>query len=223
MMQHQSGLAAEIAVDVAKPAVQADSAADHVSSASPVAAPPASAPGRQWIHLEPLKLPPQPRAGDSVKATRRPPSVEPAGRAMPPSTAEPATALRVPSVEPAARAMTSSTGEPAPPATIGRVFPASSIIYSKADQDVVPPSAIYPRFPSAKPSGVSENEVAEFDVVVSETGSVESVRALRVPATMAEAMRVTMGLSAAKSWRFTPGMKDGQPVRYRQVLWVLKN
>jgi hypothetical protein len=74
------------------------------------------------------------------------------------------------------------------------------------------------RFPAT-----SADDFAEFEVVVTPAGGVESVRARRVPVTMAEALRVTMSLSAAKTWRFRPGLKDGEPVRYRQVIRVLKN
>ena len=98
-----------------------------------------------------------------------------------------------------------------------------SVIYSQDDADVVPPTAIYPQFPKSMPPGLGPDDVAEFYVIVSETGSVESVYARRVPVTMAEAMRVTMSLSAAKAWRFKPGMKDGHPVRYRTLVWVQKN
>ena len=98
-----------------------------------------------------------------------------------------------------------------------------SVIYSQDDADVLPPTAIYPQFPKSMPPGVGPNDVAEFYVIVSETGAVESVYARRVPVTMAEAMRVTMSLSAAKAWRFKPGMKDGHPVRYRTLVWVQKN
>jgi predicted secreted protein len=87
----------------------------------------------------------------------------------------------------------------------------------------VPPLPIYPHFPTALPAGVGTNDVAEFYVLVNETGTVESVHALRVPATMAEAMTMTMSLSAAKAWRFRPGMKNGVPVKYRTIVWVLKN
>ena len=108
---------------------------------------------------------------------------------------------------------------PAVPATLS----ASDVIYSRDDRDVDPPSAIYPHFPKELPPGVGPDDVAEFYVVVSETGNVESVRAIRVPETMAEAMTMTMSLSAAKAWRFQPGRKDGQPVKYRTVVWVLKS
>jgi hypothetical protein len=119
-----------------------------------------------------------------------------------------------------------SAGEtPAPrlDAADASAAPASSLIYSTQDLDVVPPSAIYPRFPSRLPPGLGPKDVAEFYVVVSETGAVESVRARRVPATMAEAMTVTMSLSAAKAWRFKPGMKNGAPVKYQTLVWILKN
>ena len=96
-------------------------------------------------------------------------------------------------------------------------------IYSADDDDVIPPVAVYPQFPTMFPPGITQNDFAEFEVVVLPTGSVESVRARRVPVTMAEAVRVTMSLSAAKSWRFRPGLKDGEPIKYRQVIRVLKN
>ena len=96
-------------------------------------------------------------------------------------------------------------------------------IYSADDDDVVPPVAIYPQFPSTFPPGIMPSDFAEFEVVVTPAGRVESVRANRVPATMAEAVRVTLSLSAAKTWRFRPGTKDGEPVKYRQVIRILKN
>jgi hypothetical protein len=37
---------------------------------------------------------------------------------------------------------------------------------------------------------------------------------------MADAMVLTMSLSAAKTWRFQPAIKDGQPVRYRKTVWL---
>ena len=116
---------------------------------------------------------------------------------------------------------------PDTPGLSGGASPAASsllpVIYSQDDADVVPPTAIYPQFPKSMPPGLGPNDIAEFYVIVSETGSVESVYARRVPETMAEAMRVTMSLSAAKAWRFKPGMKDGRPVRYRTLVWVQKN
>jgi hypothetical protein len=104
---------------------------------------------------------------------------------------------------------------------LGSSFP--PLTYSASDIGVVPPVSIYPQFPTRFPPHITADDFAEFDVIVTETGDVESVRARRVPPTMGEAVRMTMSLSAAKTWRFRPGLKDGEPIRYRQVIRVLKN
>ena len=98
----------------------------------------------------------------------------------------------------------------------------SNIIYSAADGDVVPPAAVYPQFPSI-PSGTDPDDVAEFDIVVTEFGEVESVRARQAPASIADALTMTVSLSAAKTWLFRPGLKNGEPVKYRTVISILKN
>ena len=77
--------------------------------------------------------------------------------------------------------------------------------------------------PTAIPVGMTSDNFAEFEVLITEGGGVESVKALRVPATMADAVSMTMRLSAAKAWRFHPALKDGEPVRYRRIVWVLKS
>jgi outer membrane biosynthesis protein TonB len=50
-----------------------------------------------------------------------------------------------------------------------------------------------------------------MEIVVSATGEVERVRLVNGPTRMPDMML----LSAAKSWRFRPALKDGEPVRYR--------
>jgi hypothetical protein len=84
---------------------------------------------------------------------------------------------------------------------------AAAITYSAADSDVVPPVAVYPQFPSI-PSGTDVDE---------------SVKARSAPESLSEALTVTMSLSAAKTWRFSPGLRNGRPVRYLKVISVLKN
>jgi hypothetical protein len=99
---------------------------------------------------------------------------------------------------------------------------AAAITYSAADSDVVPPVAVYPQFPSI-PSGTDVDDVAQFEVVVNQSGQVESVKARSAPESLSEALTVTMSLSAAKTWRFSPGLRNGRPVRYLKVISVLKN
>jgi hypothetical protein len=103
-----------------------------------------------------------------------------------------------------------------------RVVSVNNTIYSAADSDVVPPVAVYPQFPSI-PSGTDAQDVAQFDVLVTETGEVESVRAHGVPTTLSDAMTMTISLSAAKTWRFRPGLLNGEPVKYMHVISILKN
>jgi len=50
-----------------------------------------------------------------------------------------------------------------------------------------------------------------MEVIVGEDGSVERVRLVSAARRMTDMML----LSGAKSWRFAPALRDGQPVRYR--------
>jgi hypothetical protein len=89
--------------------------------------------------------------------------------------------------------------------------------YSAADRDVVPPLAVYPRLPSLGPE---DRGVSAFEIVVTDDGSVESVRAATAPGSVGQAMQITGILSAAKSWRFQPASKNGHAVRYRLLVWL---
>ena len=57
-------------------------------------------------------------------------------------------------------------------------------------------------------------QVGLVEVVVSETGEVERAKLLGAPQNVHESML----LSAIKAWQFTPAVKDGMAVRYRQVM-----
>jgi hypothetical protein len=94
----------------------------------------------------------------------------------------------------------------------------SASIYSAENTDVSPPVAVYSQFPS--PIEPRPRDASIFDIVIDRAGNVESVRARRPPTSMADAMVLTMSLSAAKTWRFQPAIKDGQPVRYRKTVWL---
>lgn len=93
-------------------------------------------------------------------------------------------------------------------------------IYSAKDPDVLPPSPIMPRLLAGlRPStpGVRPG-VLTVAIVVAPDGTVESVRGLVAPQSMGETVMLTAALSAVKSWRFTPATKDGEPVKYEQVV-----
>jgi hypothetical protein len=97
--------------------------------------------------------------------------------------------------------------------------PAAGTIYSASDRDVTPPLATYPRVP-APPSDIPTEALSTLELLVTETGEVESVRLRDRPAHIGEALLATINLSAAKTWRFAPAVKDGRAVKYRKLLQV---
>jgi hypothetical protein len=96
-----------------------------------------------------------------------------------------------------------------------------TMVYSAINADVVPPVATYPRIPAEPPTGVGSESLSTLELLISETGHVESVKLKRRPAYLGEALMATLNLSAAKTWRFQPAVKDGRPVKYRAVVQVL--
>ncbi len=57
-------------------------------------------------------------------------------------------------------------------------------------------------------------------VVVNERGTVESAQAMQPQNNLGDAMAVTMSLSAVKTWHFSPALRNGVPVKYRQIVSV---
>ena len=97
---------------------------------------------------------------------------------------------------------------------------ADASIYSPSDSDVMPPVVIWPQQLGRIPGTERSEERALIEVVINSDGTVARVRAQQSPQTLDDAMILTMSLSAAKSWRFRPALKDGRPVRYRQLIPV---
>ena len=97
--------------------------------------------------------------------------------------------------------------------------PSLEIVYSNADRDVTPPVAIGRQLPDLPPTGVPQSGIA-LVIVVDQTGRVESATLATRPATLEDAMQATMNLSAAKSWRFRPALRAGQPVKYLRSVWL---
>jgi hypothetical protein len=89
-------------------------------------------------------------------------------------------------------------------------------LYSTEDTDVLPPVLLYPQLPPpvmiARPG--TAPPVNRMELVVSAEGTVERVRLVDGPTRMPDMML----LSGAKLWRFTPAVKDGEPVRYRAIV-----
>jgi hypothetical protein len=97
---------------------------------------------------------------------------------------------------------------------------AEALIYSAADRDVTPPVAAYPLLPTSPPPNVPAGSLSTLELLVGENGQVESVQFKGRPRHLGEALLVTVSLSAAKTWRFLPAVKDGVPVRYRKLVQV---
>jgi hypothetical protein len=93
--------------------------------------------------------------------------------------------------------------------------PEQSVLYSSSDSNVEPPVLLFPQLtPPLAPAGSSSPALNRMVVVVSAEGDVERVQLIEGPARMPDMML----LSGAKTWRFTPAFKDGEPVRYRTVI-----
>ena len=94
---------------------------------------------------------------------------------------------------------------------------AAATIYSSDDLDVSPPVAI--RSPGlATDRGADTRYISYVEILVSETGRVESVKRRRQPSTLGAAFQSSTALSAVKTWIFRPAHKRGQPVKYRTVV-----
>lgn len=101
--------------------------------------------------------------------------------------------------------------EAEPEARVG----ADHVVYTSADPSVVPPTMVRKYLPSS-PKARTVSATGMFDIVVSQTGEVESVRLISIDHPFHEKMLV----EAAKAWRFVPAQKDGQPVKYRVAVRI---
>ena len=91
----------------------------------------------------------------------------------------------------------------------------ASALFDSSDVNVTPPVTLRLRVPTLADPASSET-VGVVEAIVSATGEVEKVKLLSPP----ESIHQSMILSAIKTWRFRPATKDGQPVRYRQLIPV---
>ena len=119
-------------------------------------------------------------------------------------------------VQPTVQPVNPARGRAAPPSPSPVPEPDAQI-YDAATVEVTPPSLLTP----IGIAPVRTNYVpglATIEVIVSDDGSVESVKAGRPPASLGETLEMMNWLSTAKSWRFGAAVKNRQPVKYRLVV-----
>jgi len=115
---------------------------------------------------------------------------------------------------------TSNSSSPDSAATIAPVPASVPQIFTQANPDVMPPVAVFPQRLWRLPGSGRSQDLAMVEIVVGENGLVESVKPRELPHGLGNSLMVTLSLSAVKSWRFSPALKDGHPVRYRQLVSV---
>lgn len=91
-------------------------------------------------------------------------------------------------------------------------------IYSAADPAIAPPIGVRPQLPRVLPDDISQDRLSQIELIVQPDGTVGSVKLLGRRRSVPEAML----LSAAKAWQFKPALKDGRPVKYRKIVWLVR-
>ncbi|HMF99215.1 MAG TPA: hypothetical protein VKE96_33175 [Vicinamibacterales bacterium] len=90
-------------------------------------------------------------------------------------------------------------------------------VFSAGSNGVTPPVDVRQQLPRELPPNIRREQLAHVELIVSEAGTVESVKLMGHP----RSVRDSMFLSAVKAWHFHPAMKDGRPVRFRKTIWIL--
>lgn len=91
-------------------------------------------------------------------------------------------------------------------------------VYSSASPDVQPPVMFSPKLPPLPPSDPYMRGTNTMELLIDEKGLVQQARLTSPPVRMSDMLL----LSPAKTWKFHPALKNGQPVKYRLSLsWVV--
>ena len=101
------------------------------------------------------------------------------------------------------------------------VEPPLFMVFDETHPEVIPPGADEIRIPNSSFGDMWISEVATpqtglVEVVVGSTGGVETAKLITAPQNVHESMFI----SAVKAWQFSPALRDGQGVRYRQRLHI---
>ena len=92
----------------------------------------------------------------------------------------------------------------------------ASRIYTSLDSGVIPPVAImqeFPKYPGRVPTG---GILGAVEIVIDQTGSVESASMQTPVLSGYDAMVV----QAARAWRYQPARVNGQPVKFRKSIRI---
>jgi TonB family protein len=95
-------------------------------------------------------------------------------------------------------------------------------IYSVLDRRVTPPveqRSVMPRWTPPNRSVALLNAKGVLEIIVDDTGRVERATMLQ-PTTPSYDNAL---VEVARSWRYVPAMKDGNPVPYRLVIQIVLN
>jgi hypothetical protein len=152
------------------------------------------------------------KPGKNLRAKRKAPVVAPAAGSMT-VVAFDLEWRPLDSVEPPRVA---TVGAGAPPALPSLDSMSDASVYSLDSAGVVPPVGVRPQLPRQLPADVNPDDLGRIDLIISEDGTVLSVKLLGNRRSVHDAMM----LSAAKAWEFTPALKDGHPVKYRKTVWL---
>jgi hypothetical protein len=101
--------------------------------------------------------------------------------------------------------------------------PTAGAIYGDTDDDITPPSVLYPRFPDPAEARKARADMFMIEVVVNEHGDVAMAKARTLPRSISESLFLMNLLSSAKSWRFDPAKKGIYPVKYRYFVELAAN
>ena len=200
------------------PAAPVEAVDQHAPAKARVAAAPTTAPsGRaaaRRTDAPPARRPaavtvPAPAASTVAAAPLAPPALPSATMPQPQASTDAALSAAAPSPGVAA------PGAPPSPAS-AEIYAHESPIYSSDDPDVVPAQLLTEQR-NALPAASTTFDVNTMELVISKGGRVEQVKLAAPPKRMTDMLL----LSGAKTWKFAPALKDGQPVRDRaQFSWA---
>jgi TonB-like protein len=112
-----------------------------------------------------------------------------------------------------------------PPAPVVETMPANAVanrlssatvrIYSTGDANVVPPATVNQTLPMF-PGSVKMPRVGKLEVVIDETGAVES--AIMIGSVSSD--YDSRAVAATKTWRYKPATLNGAPVKFRKIVQI---